>query len=372
MQLVAQAWLVYRLSDSAVYLGLDTFCGQIPIFLFSLFGGVLADRRNRRHILLASQMVQMCSALILMALAIAGKVHVWEILCLSAVTGTAQAFGGPAYLALVPSLVPLENLQNAIALNSIQFNIARVLGPVLGGLALEKLGAGWCFGLNALSFSAVMASLLAIQVSFTPAKTKLPVFVSMKEGIAAIRQRPGMTGMIALALGMTMLSYPLSTFLPVFAKDIFHGSPTTFTSLLAVYGAGSVAGALLIAASRKQKGLARRSLLVMISLGIFISAFAVSRYIALSLVMLFGAGLTLMVVFALNSSIVQMYVSDALRGRVMSVYNVAFRGGMPIGSVVCGVLIKQTSAPTIIAATGVLMSFLALYFLFVERKVARL
>jgi predicted MFS family arabinose efflux permease len=372
MQLVAQAWLVYRLSNSAVYLGLDTFCGQIPIFFLSLFGGVFADRKNRRHILLASQLVQMMSALILTVLAATGKVHVWHILCLSAVTGTAQAFGGPAYLALVPSLVDTENLPNAIALNSIQFNIARVLGPVLGGIALEKLGSALCFGLNALSFLAVMASLVAIRVSFTPAKTNLPVLSSMKEGIVAIRHRPGMTGMIALALGMTMLSYPLTTFLPVFAKDVFHGSPTTFTSLLAVYGAGSITGALLIAASRKQKGLARRSLLVMILLGLFIAAFAVSNNIAFSLVMLFAAGMALMVVFALNSSVVQMHVSDALRGRVMSVYNVAFRGGMPIGSVVCGVLIKQTSAPAIIAGTGVLMCLLAVYFLFVEKKVAQL
>jgi predicted MFS family arabinose efflux permease len=372
MQLVAQAWLVYRLSSSAVYLGLDTFCGQIPIFFLSLFGGVFADRKNRRHILLASQVVQMASALILTVLAATGKVHVWHILCLSAVTGTAQAFGGPAYLALVPSLVDPENLPNAIALNSIQFNIARVLGPVLGGIALEKLGSALCFGLNALSFLAVMASLLAIRVSFTPAKTNLPVLSSMKEGITAIRHRSGMTGMIALALGMTMLSYPLTTFLPVFAKDVFHGSPTTFTSLLAVYGAGSITGALLIAASRKQKGLAHRSLVVMIVLGLFIAAFAVSNNIAFSLVTLFAAGLALMVVFALNSSVVQMHVSDALRGRVMSVYNVAFRGGMPIGSLVCGVLIKQTSAPAIIAGTGALTTLLAVYFLFVEKKVAQL
>jgi predicted MFS family arabinose efflux permease len=372
MQLVAQAWLVYRLSNSAIYLGLDTFCGQIPIFFLSLFGGVFADRKNRRHILLASQLVQMMSALILTVLAATGNVHVWHILCLSAVTGTAQAFGGPAYLALVPSLVDPENLPNAIALNSIQFNIARVLGPVLGGIALEKLGSALCFGLNALSFLAVMASLVAIRVSFTPAKTNLPVLSSMKEGIVAIRHRPGMTGLIALALGMTMLSYPLTTFLPVFAKDVFHGSPTTFTSLLAVYGAGSITGALLIAASRKQKGLARRSLLVMILLGLFIAAFAISNDIAFSLVMLFAAGMALMVVFALNSSVVQMHVSDALRGRVMSVYNVAFRGGMPIGSVVCGVLIKQTSAPVIIAGTGALMCLLAVYFLFVEKKVAQL
>lgn len=372
MQLVAQAWLVYRLSNSAVYLGLDTFCGQIPIFLFSLFGGVVADRKSRRHILLASQFVQMGSAFTLMLLVVFGKVHVWHILCLSFVSGTAQAFGGPAYMALVPSLVEPQNLQNAIALNSIQFNVARVLGPVLGGLALEHLGAGWCFGLNGLSFIAVILSLTAIHVPFIPAKTSVSVLGSMKEGLKAIRNRSGMTGMIALAFWMALLSYPLSTFLPVFAREVLHGNSMTFTLLLAAYGGGSVVGALTVAASHKQKGLARQSLLVMIFLGLFISAFALSRHFPFSVAMIFGAGIALMIVFALNSSIVQTYVSDALRGRVMSVYNVAFRGGMPIGSVVCGVLIKQTSAPVIIAGTGILVCLLAVYFLVIKRDVAAL
>jgi predicted MFS family arabinose efflux permease len=372
MQLVAQAWLVYRLSNSAVYLGLDTFCGQIPIFLFTLFGGVIADRKNRRNILLGSQFVQMFSAFTLTLLVVFGKVHVWQILCLSFVSGTAQAFGGPAYLALVPSLVDPEYLQNAIALNSIQFNIARVLGPVLGGVALEKLGAGWCFGLNGLSFIAVIASLLSIKVHFVPKLVHSSVLVSMREGIGAIRQRAGMTGMIALAFWMAMLSYPLSTFLPVFARDVFHGNSNTFTMLLATYGAGSVLGALLVAAARSDKGMARRSLLVMIGLGACISAFAIARRLPLSMIALFCAGIALMIVFALNSSIVQTYVGDALRGRVMSVYNVAFRGGMPIGSVLCGILIKETSAPAIITATGLLVCVLALYFLFVDRDVAQL
>ncbi len=372
MQLVAQAWLVYRLSDSAVYLGLDTFCGQIPIFLFSLFGGVYADRKSRRNILIASQFVQMICAFTLMGLVATGVVRVWHILCLSFVVGTAQSFGGPAYSALVPSLVGEEDLQNAIALNSIQFNVARVLGPVLGGFALDQLGADWCFGLNGLSFLAVIASLLAIRVRFVPPKTKASVLASMKEGLVAVRTRSGMTGLIALAFWITLLSYPLTTFLPVFARDIFHGSSMTFTMMLATYGGGSVAGALIVASSRNQKGMARRSLIVMVLLGILIAAFALSRNIFFSIAVLFGAGIALIIVFAVNSSLVQIYVGDALRGRVMSVYNVAFRGGMPIGSLVCGFLIKQTSAPVIIAANGVLLCFLAAYFLLVEKKVARL
>jgi predicted MFS family arabinose efflux permease len=371
MQLVAQAWLVYRLSDSAVFLGLDTFCGQIPIFLFSLFGGVYADRKSRRNILVVSQFVQMTCAFTLAALVATGVVQVWHILCLSFIVGTAQSFGGPAYSALIPSLVGEEDLQNAIALNSIQFNVARVLGPVLGGFALDQLGADWCFGLNGLSFLAVIGSLLAIHVGYAPPKTKASVMASMKEGLVAVRTRSGMTGLIALAFWITLLSYPLTTFLPVFAKDIFHGGSMTFTMMLATYGGGSVAGALIVA-SRNQKGMAKNSLIVMVLLGVLIAAFALSRNLFFSIAVLFGAGIALIIVFAVNSSLVQIYVTDALRGRVMSVYNVAFRGGMPIGSLVCGFLIKQTSAPVIIAANGVLLCFLAAYFLFVEKKVARL
>jgi predicted MFS family arabinose efflux permease len=195
---------------------------------------------------------------------------------------------------------------------------------------------------------------------------------SMKEGLKVIRMRPGMTGLIALAFGLTLLSYPLSTFLPVFGKDIFHGSSMTFTMLLSTYGAGSVVGALLVAGARSQKGNGRNALLVMVVLGALISMFAISRNLVLSVVVLFATGIALIIVFALNSSLVQIYVTDGLRGRVLSVYNVAFRGGMPIGSVLCGVLIKQTSAPAIIAANGVLVCAFALYFLLVERKVAKM
>ena len=256
MQLVAQAWLVYRLSDSAVYLGLDTFCGQIPIFLFSLFGGVYADRKNRRNILIVSQFVQMACAFTLTILVATHVVKVWHILCLSAVVGTAQAFGGPAYQALIPSLVGEDTLQNAIALNSIQFNMARVLGPVFGGIALDSLGAAWCFGLNGLFLSCGDCIAALDTRRFVPAKTTASVMASMQEGLKVIRMRPGMTGLIALAFGLTLLSYPLSTFLPVFAKDIFHGSSMTFTMLLSTYGAGSVLELLLVAGAATKKGTA--------------------------------------------------------------------------------------------------------------------
>jgi predicted MFS family arabinose efflux permease len=265
-----------------------------------------------------------------------------------------------------------EDLQNAIALNSIQFNLARVVGPALGGIALAKLGPTWCFSLNGISYLAVICTLLMIRPPFVPAKTGESVIESMQEGIDFLRKRDGMGGLVALAFLATLLSYPLITFLPVMATTVFHGGSNTFTLLLCLSGAGSIAGALLVAASKNQIGHAKRSILTMLLLGVLIAGFGLSKALFLSSVLVFAAGASLMVVFALNSSLVQLYVSDAMRGRVMSVYNVAFRGGMPLGSLISGFLIKQTSAPTIMAGNGVLVVFLALYFLFVQRKVSEL
>lgn len=372
MQILAQSWLVYQLSNSALYLGLDSFFGQIPIFLLSLFGGVFADRKDRRTLLLISQCIQLTCAFLLAALWITGVVRVWQIWCLSFTVGVAQSFGGPAYSALIPTLVKKDDLQNAIALNSIQFNLARVVGPALGGIALTKLGAGWCFTLNGVSFLAVIASLLSIRPKFTPAKDSGSMVESIKEGVNFLRQREGMTSLVALAFLMTLLSYPLITFLPVIARDVFHGGPNTFTLFLCLSGAGSVAGALVVAGSQTQKRQAVRSLLVMLLLGLFIVLIGVSKSILFTGVCIFIAGLLLMVVFALNSSLVQIYVSDTMRGRVMSVYNVAFRGGMPLGSLLSGTLMKNSSAPAVMTLNGVLVIVLALYFLLVQRKVAKL
>jgi predicted MFS family arabinose efflux permease len=372
MQILAQSWLVYKLSNSSVYLGLDAFFGQIPIFLLSLFGGVFADRKSRRSVLLVSQFVQMFCAFLLAILVATGVVRVWHIWCLSFTVGVVQSFGGPAYLALVPSLVGKEDLRNAIALNSIQFNLARVVGPMLGGIALSKVGPAWCFTLNGISYIAVICTLLMIRVKFVPATSGTSVLESMQEGINFLRKRDGMLSLVALAFLLTLFSYPLITFLPVFARDVFHGGPDTFTLFLCLSGAGSVTGALTIAGARNQTGQAKTSLTVMALLGLLILGFGLSRNLALSSVLIFCAGASLMVVFALNSSLVQLLVPDAMRGRVMSVYNVAFRGGMPIGSLLTGLLIKQTSAPAIMVGNGFLVILLAMYFLLLQRRLAKL
>jgi predicted MFS family arabinose efflux permease len=372
MQSTAQAWLIYDLTRSSFYLGLDVFLAQVPIILFSLVGGVVADRMNRRNLLLISQYIQMTTASILTALVFFKVVHVWEILCLSFVVGIGQSFGGPAYQALLPSLVGKEDIQNAIAMNSIQFNLARVIGPTSGGLALEKLGAEWCFGLNALSFLAVIASLYMINVGYIPARSHEPIMTSMREGIKFIRNKPGMDSLIVLAFGMTLLAIPLLTFLPVFAREVLHGGPAAFTQLLAFSGAGSVCGGLVVAYAGKVEGQGRTALMVLVGLGCVISAFSLSTSLPLSLGLIFLSGGSMMVAMSMVSSLVQHVASDAMRGRVMSVYNVAFRGGMPVGSLVLGKLIPIFTAPITMAATGCLLAIMGVYFLFVQKRVAEL
>jgi predicted MFS family arabinose efflux permease len=372
MQILAQSWLVYRLTNSPFYLSLDAFFGQAPIFLLSLFGGVFADRVSRRRLLLMSQVIQLTCAFTLAFLVATNLVKVWQIWCLSFTVGVAQSFGGPAYSALVPTLVKKEDLQNAIALNSIQFNLARVVGPALGGIALIKLGAFWCFFLNGLSFLAVIGTLLAIRPTFIPAGTGSSVIDSMKQGIDFMRKREGMLSLIGLAFFITLLSYPMITFLPVIAKTVFHGTSNTFTLFLCISGAGSVTGALLVAGQSAQPGRAKTSLQALVVMGVMIAIIGVSYFLPLTTAAIFMVGSLMMVVFALNTSLVQAQVGDAMRGRVMSVYNVAFRGGMPIGSVVCGYLIEKFSIPVVLAGNGILVVILALYFLLIQKKLAKL
>ena len=372
MQIVAQSWLIYRLSHSAFLLALDQFLGGIPIFLFSLLGGVVADRVERRRILLGSQYVQLASAGLLTILVATNTVHVWEILCLSFVSGFAQAFGGPAYQALIPTLVDREDMPNAIALNSIQFNMAITIGPALAGEALARVGETWCFGLNALSFVAPIIALLAITSRFVPKPQKESVLRSLKLGIQFVRSQESMTALIVLAFCMTALSMPLRTYIPIFVNDIFHAGPRTYGNLLSLMGVGSICGSLAIASLGNAAGKGRRALIFMLFLGAAIAGFALSRSLELSYGVLVLFGFSLMAVFASVSSLVQLITTDEMRGRVMSVYNCAFRGGMPLGNLVSGWIVPSFTAPVVLTANGLLLMGVALYFLLVHRRVAAL
>src|SRR5579872_2493382 len=372
MQIVAQGWLIYRLSHSAFLLALDQFLAGVPIFLFSLIGGVVADRAERRKILLGSQYVQMACATILTVLVATGRIHVWHMLCLSFVSGLAQAFGGPAYQALIPSLVDREDMPNAIALNSIQFNTAVTVGPALAGLALAKLGEQWCFGLNALSFLAPIVSLSMIRARYLPEKTTESIFGSLKQGIKFVRKQGSMEALIVLAFCMTALSMPMRTYMPVFVKDIFHRGPETYGNLLSLMGVGSIFGSLMVAGLGNITHKGRFALSTLIFMGIGISGFSLSKLLPVSYAMLVLVGASMMAVFATVTSLVQLIVTNEMRGRVMSVYNCAFRGGMPMGNLVTGWLVPAFTAPIVLGVNGLLLIVVALYFLLVQRRLATL
>jgi predicted MFS family arabinose efflux permease len=372
MQIVAQGWLIYRLSHSAFLLALDQFLGGIPIFLFSLIGGVVADRTERRKILLLSQYVQMASAGVLTVLVAAGWVHVWHILCLSFVSGLVQAFGGPAYQALIPTLVDREDMPNAIALNSIQFNMAVTIGPALAGQALAKFGEKWCFGLNAVSFLAPIITLSMITARYLPVTTTDSMFSSLKEGIKFVRKQGSMEALTLLAFCMTALSMPMRTYIPVFVKDIFHRGPETYGNLLSLMGVGSICGSLAVAGIGNMRSKGRFALMMLICLGAAISGFSLSKFLPLSYAMLVLVGASMMAVFATVTSLVQLITTNEMRGRVMSVYNCAFRGGMPMGNLVSGWLVPMFTAPIVLGVNGMVLVLVAVYFLLVQRRVAAL
>jgi MFS family permease len=372
MQIVAQNWLVYSLTKSPFYLGLDAFLQQLPIILFSLIGGVFADRYDRRRTLLMSQIVQMSTSAALALLMYFQVVEIWQILALSFVTGCAQAFGGPAYQSLIPSLVDKKDLPNAVALNSIQFNVARVLGPLAFGVILgafqrygysEPQAMNACFLLNSLSFLVVINTLMMLRVKHIPPATSGKMQDELKIGLSYVRHHSSLAALVVLAAATTFLGFALLTFLPIFAKQIFHEGADTFSHLMAFSGAGSIVGALIVAWLGKFPKMGWTALLVQAIYGLLIIAFAVSRVLWLSDILLFLTGAALMVVFSTVTSLVQMTAPNEMRGRVMSIYMLAFRGGMPLGSLVSGWLATFIGAPMVIGINGALLVVVAIYFL---------
>jgi MFS family permease len=373
MQIVAQNWLVVSLTNSAFFLGLDAFLQQLPIILFSLIGGVFADRYDRRRTLLASQYLQMSTSAALAVLMYFQVVQVWHILLLSFITGIAQSFGGPAYQSLIPSLVDKKDLPNAVALNSIQFNVARVLGPLLFAATLavfrkygyaEPQAMNACFALNSLSFLVVINTLMMLRVKhIPPARAAGTVRQELTSGLTYVRHHDSLVALTVLAAATTFLGFAVLTFLPLFAKTIFHEGADTFSHLMAFSGAGSILGALIIAWLGKFKRMGLTALLVQAVYGVLIVAFSMSRLLWLSDILLFFTGATLMIVFSTVTSLVQLIAPNEMRGRVMSIYMLAFRGGMPLGSLVSGYLAGFIGAPLVLGINGALLVVVAAYFL---------
>jgi MFS family permease len=367
VQKVAQAWLIVTMTDSSsapFYLGLDSFAGELPILLFTLLGGVVADRRDRRHMMLTSQAVQMVVAFILAGLVYTEMITIWMVVTLSFISGCGQAFGGPAYQSLIPTLVGREHLPNAVALNSIQFNLARVIGPVVAGAALGSLGMVWCFGLNGISFLFVIAAILALRDVHVPPLATESIVDQMKGGLRYVRNSRNLIAVMSIGFIVAFLGFPILTFLPVIVTDVFQQDEKFYARLMTFAGAGAVTGALVVAYIGKHRHIGR---LLLIFLGLFGAAmalFSVSRTPALSGVILFIAGSLLVMCTSLTTSLAQLLAPGELRGRVVSIYMLAFRGGSPLGGLASGWLVTQVgSAPTVLMVNGILLTVVALFFL---------
>jgi predicted MFS family arabinose efflux permease len=308
-------------------------------------------------------------------------VQIWHILTLSFVTGVAQSFGGPAYQSLIPSLVEKKDLPNAVALNSIQFNVARVLGPLLFAATLAAF-TGWgydepqamnaCFLLNSLSFVVVINTLMALHVKHIPPVNVGGMRDELRNGLSYVWHHETLVGLTVLAAATTFLGFAVLTFLPLFAQQVFQQGASTYSHLMAFSGAGSIVGALTVAWLGKFKRMGLTALLMQIVYGGLIIAFAMSRALPLSEVLLFLTGFALMIVFSTVTSLVQLIAPNEMRGRVMSIYMLAFRGGMPLGSLISGWLATLTSAPTVLIVNGVLLSLVAAWFLLHRHDVREL
>jgi MFS family permease len=381
MQSLAENWLVLSLTASAFFLGLDAFLQQLPIMLFTLIGGVVADRQDRRLTLMASQWVQLATAAALAALVYFRLIEVWHILLLSFITGTAQAFGGPAYQSLIPSLVGQRDLTNAIALNSIQFNVARLVGPLLAGATLAGLKSAGvedstayaaCFAFNALSFLLVIVSLASLHIKHVASQRPRNMMADLRQGISYVRQERSIMPLMVLGAATTFFGIPMLTLLPVFARDAFGSDVGGYSTLLAFSGAGAVVGSLVVAWLGRFHHMGVTTLMVQVFYAVTLTLLALTRSLHASYALLFLSGVALMIVLSCLTSLVQLIAPDHMRGRVMSIYLVAFRGGMPLGSLVSGWLASMTSASAVLTANGIALLLVSAFFLLKSREVRAL
>ena len=354
MQQIAMSWLVYRLTNSALLLGIVGFSSQIPVFLFASIAGVYADRWNRHRMLVVTQTLSMIQALTLAFLALTGTIHVWQIIALSIAIGVVNAFDMPTRQSFIVEIVDkTEDLGNAIALNSFMFNGARLVGPAIAGILIALLGEGVCFLINGLSFVGIIVALLAIKV---PKRKKAAhtsrLWHDLKDGysyafgFAPIRY-------ILLQLGlMSFMGMSYAVLMPIFAKDILHGGPHTLGFLMAASGIGALTGSVYLASRQTILGLGRLIAYASVIFGMGIIAFSFSKILIVSLAMMFLTGFGMIVQIASGNTILQSIVEEDKRGRVMSIYTTAIIGMAPIGNLFAGALASLIGAPNTLILSG--------------------
>lgn len=362
MQSVAQSWLVYRLTGSVILLGTIGFCSQIPVFLIAPFGGSVADRGNRRRILVVTQGVAMTLAAILAALTLTGTVQIWHLFIIAAGFGIANAFDIPTRQAFVVDMVGRDDLINAIALNSSMFNGARIVGPAIAGILVAAVGEGWCFLGNAVSYVAVIIGLLMMTVNSAPRVRESSAFGDIAEGFRYVATTKPIRALLLLLGLVSLTAMPYAVLMPVFADQYLGGGSSTLGYLMGASGVGALIAALTLASRKHVFGLGRWVLLACGGLGLSLILFSLSRNFWLSSLVLIPVGFSMMTQMSSSNTLVQAMVPDHLRGRVMSVYSMMFMGMAPFGALLAGTLAGIIGPPGTVAIGGTICIIAAVVF----------
>ena len=355
MDTIAEAWLVYRLTGSSLLLGTIAFASQIPVFLLAPIGGTVADRHNRHHLIIATQSASMVLAGILAWLTLSHRIegHIHYLFLIAALLGVVNAFDIPARQAFLMDMVGREDLMNAIALNSSMFNGARIIGPSIAGILVAKIGEGWCFAANSISYIAVITGLLMMEVRRPElrmaAKSTLENII---EGFRFARQSNAVRALLLLVGLVSLVGMPYSVLMPIFAAQILHGGARALGILMGATGVGALIGALALASKRGLKGLSKWVAVTSATFGAALIAFSFSRSFYLSIALLMPVGLSMMVQMAATNTLLQAMVPDQLRGRVIALYSMMFMGMAPFGSFFAGAVAQKIGAPWTLAIGG--------------------
>ena len=378
MQAVAQGWLVLQLTNSAFWLGLDAFMATAPGFILTLVGGVFADLIDRRRLLIYTQVVAGIAALALATLVATGVVNRWMVLGFSFVTGCCMSLASPSYLAMTYDLVGREDLANAIAMNSTQFQLSRVVGPALAGIGFKLFGLSGCFFANGLSFVAVVVALAMVR----PLQAREPAAHAVSdrrallrdlfEGLRYVRNRPRVSSLLLLSGVNSLFGAPYFMLVPVYARDIFHLGATGLALMMGVAGFGAFFGALLVAYLGDFR---RKGWFVLggsILFGLCVTSFALSSQLPMSLVFLFGVGFSIVISVAITNTLLQKLVTDEMRGRVMSMFILSFIGTMPIGNILAGSASHRFGPDHTLAAGGVIVTLVAVLVAIFNKRLRHL
>jgi MFS family permease len=355
MQKTAVSWVIYSLTHSTFMLGVTLFASLFPAFLFSLIGGVVSDRYNRYKLLLTTQVASLIQAVLLAILILLKHYEVWEILTLSVILGIINAFDVPARQSLVYEMVEdKEDLPNALALNSSMVNLSRIVGPALAGLVLEGIGDGACFLLNALSFVAVIISLLMMRLpDYIHKIHKKNVFGELKEGMAYIKRTPSISFVLIMLAMVSLLVLPFSTLIPYYARDVFHGTARTFGVIDSFIGLGAFSGAIFLASIKSGTDLRKILFINTLVFGAGLILFSHEHTYALALFFVTLAGFGMMSQITVTNTIIQTTAAPKMRGRVISFYALAFFGMQPLGGLLVGTISKYIGTTDTLMGQGI-------------------